>query len=136
MNQTATIQCDTAETIISSFVVRPDPARAVIFQSQAAEQYLVDGPSSSTKAANGDLLMMFEQVAVNGQSKPFAYWNPGGPSANVGYTGVQTGSIQSGYSYATVVWRPVLCCSGYSTPIGQPGTGNAWYAYAEIAIAF
>lgn len=138
LNQTATIQCDTANTIISSFVVQPDSSKAALVPSTTNTQYLIPAPGSTTYAAGGVLQMIFEQYAVNGTTAQYSYWGGSGNSSQAYSTGFSTGALSSGKSYATVVWRPVMSnnSSTNSAVIGSPPTGTAWYAYAQLSIGF
>ncbi len=123
LNQTATISCDTANTIITSFLVQPGSSASL---SGVGVQYLVD--SASGMAANGDAQMVFEQVAVNGTPAAQVYTTGG---ALVPYaTPFLTGALSAGTSTATVVWRPEFI-SGSATPVGNP-TGGIYKGYAQI----
>ncbi|MGP8431795.1 hypothetical protein ACT2FY_01095 [Paraburkholderia fungorum] len=126
VNQTATISCDTPNTIITSFLVQPGSG-ASLYPGTTGYQYLVDGSSPPVQAAGGGIVMAYEQVSVNGIAAPFAYLT--GNSSYAYSTPFSTDS--STPSTATVVWRPIFYPQIPEAKLGNP-TGGAYTAPATI----
>ncbi len=132
LNQTATVSCSTAGTIVTSFVVQPGSG-ASLRPGATAQQFMTD--TASNRLAGGDALLSFEQVSwqTDGSavtSAPFSYQDGAGNVSAFTSPSFITGPLNSGVSLAYVVWRPVLANTG-SSPIGTP-VGGSFSGSAQI----
>ena len=118
LNQTSTMTCNSANVQILGFSVEPG-ASATIDPAAPTELYLVDGATVPNKAF-GNLLVVANQLQVNGLAAPALYSTAGGAAAS--YGPFSTGPLTGGISTATVMWQPALSGTA-SNPVGQPQGG-------------
>lgn len=142
LNQTAIISCNTANTPITSFLVKPGPSAFYGTPTPNANQFLVDASSPPVKAAGGaaDIMLVFtEQVSVNGSAMPFLYRNPS-TFATVPYTTqFSTGNLSTGAtptSTATVVWRPLFYTGVNSQDKFTAPTGGNYNGSFQIVVDY
>lgn len=134
LSQTAVISCDTANTMISSFVVQPSSTAFTGSPTPVSFQYLVDASVPPVKAGGGSggiFNFQAEQISINGSPAVFNYGS-GSNSALTPYTtpfttGALTGSPAA--STATVVWRPYFYAgvnnqNKFTAPVGGSYNGS------------
>lgn len=132
LNQTATISCNQANTLITSFLVKPGPNASFNPTAQNSSQWLVDATMPTPVKLLG-LPTLAEQVSVNNTITPFIYWDSNNNGNTLAYTTpFQTGALSTGanpVSTATVVWRPTFYVAApitetFGTPVGGSYNGS------------
>lgn len=143
LNQTATISCNTANTPISSFVVKPGPSATTSTTTNTAAQWLVDAttptPVKVGTAAFGNFGIYVEQVSVNNSPAEYLYADPTNANVRAYTTVFQTGALSTGaspVSTATVVWRPTFYVPASNTDTFGNPTGGSYNGSFQIVVNY
>jgi len=130
---TTTVSCSSPATIMR-ILVAPAAGSDLWNSNWLAAQRLVDSSTPAVPFFAGLTMLEYEQVSVNGISKPWSYSDYAGNLSP--YTQAFLADNQSGPDYiVNVTWRPTFYNGVPSAKVGKP-VGGAFTGTARVTIDY